>query len=114
MNEVTLEKFIRRMCLKKENLETFLSKRPQRAVEELQEELRLSLIHISIISKQSGCGEILDKVIKTDYWDIDAMADAIYSICTNPSRFQYLQEEGKKEVDGITSVSYTHLLRCLS
>ena len=30
----------------------------------------------SIISKQSGCGEILDKVIKTDYWDIHAMADA--------------------------------------
>ena len=47
-------------------------------------------------------GEILDKVIKTDYWDINAMADAIYSICTNPSLFQYLQEEGKKEVDGIT------------
>ena len=40
LNEVTLEKFIRRMCLKKENLETFLLKRPQRAVEELQEELR--------------------------------------------------------------------------
>ena len=56
----------------------------------------------SIISKQSGCGEILDKVIKTDYWDIHAMADAIYSICTNPSLFEYLQVEGKKEVDGIT------------
>lgn len=56
----------------------------------------------SIISKQSGCGEILDKVIKTDYWDIHAMADAIYSICMNPSLFHYLQEEGKKEVDGIT------------
>lgn len=56
----------------------------------------------SIISKQSGCGEILDKVIKTDYWDIHAMADAIYSICINPSLFRYLQEEGKKEVDGIT------------
>ena len=56
----------------------------------------------SIISKQSGCGEILDKVIKTDYWDIHAMADAIYSICTNPSLFQYLQEEGIKEVDEIT------------
>ena len=56
----------------------------------------------SIISKQSGCGEILDKVIKTDYWDINAMADAIYSICTNESLFKYLQEEGKKEVDGIT------------
>ncbi len=56
----------------------------------------------SIISKQSGCGEILDKVIKTDYWDIHAMADAIYSICTNQSLFNYLQEEGIKEVDEIT------------
>ena len=56
----------------------------------------------SIISKQSGCGEILNKVIKTDYWDIHAMADAIYSICTNQSLFEYLQKEGKAEVDGIT------------
>ena len=56
----------------------------------------------SIISKQSGCGEILDKVIKTDYWDIHAMADAIYSLCTNQSLFEYLRDEGKKEVDGIT------------
>ena len=56
----------------------------------------------SIISKQSGCGELLDKVIKTDYWDIHAMADAIHSLCTNPSLFEYLKEEGKKEVDGIT------------
>ena len=29
------------------------------------------------------------------------MADAIYSICMNPSLFHYLQEDGKKEVDGI-------------
>lgn len=56
----------------------------------------------SIISKQSGCGEILSKVIKVDYWDIYAMADAIYSICTNQSLFNYLQEEGIKEVAGIT------------
>ena len=56
----------------------------------------------SIISKQSGCGEILDKVIKVDYWDINAMADAIYSICTNPALFKYLQEEGIKEVNEIT------------
>ena len=56
----------------------------------------------SIISKQSGCAEILTKCIKTDYWDIHAMADAIYSICTYPSLFKYLQEEGKREVDGIT------------
>ena len=56
----------------------------------------------SIISKQSGCGEILENVIKVDYWDINAMADAIYSLCTNPGLFKYLQEEGKKEVDGMS------------
>ncbi|MCQ2110898.1 MAG: glycosyltransferase family 4 protein [Bacteroidaceae bacterium] len=56
----------------------------------------------TIISKQSGCAEILDKCIKTDYWDINAMADAIYSICTNPSLYEYLKVEGKKEVDAIT------------
>lgn len=56
----------------------------------------------SIISKQSGCAEILEKCIKTDYWDIDAMADAMYSLCTNPAFHSYLQAEGKNEVDGIT------------
>lgn len=56
----------------------------------------------TIISKQSGCAEILDKCIKVDYWDIHALADAIYSICSNPSLYRYLCEEGKKEVDSIT------------
>ena len=56
----------------------------------------------TIISKQSGCAEILDNCIKVDYWDIHALADAIYSICHNESLFKYLQEEGKREVDQIT------------
>ena len=56
----------------------------------------------TIISKQSGCAEILDNCIKVDYWDINAMADAIYSICHNESLFYYLSVEGKKEVDQIT------------
>ena len=55
----------------------------------------------SIISKQSGCAEILTNAIKTDYWDIDAMADAIYSIITYPAMYQQLKIEGKKEVDEI-------------
>ena len=41
----------------------------------------------TIISKQSGCAEILDNCIKVDYWDIHALADAIYSICHNDSLF---------------------------
>lgn len=55
----------------------------------------------TIISKQSGCAEILYNAIKIDYWDIDAMADAIYSIITYPSMYKFLKEEGKKEVDEI-------------
>ena len=56
----------------------------------------------SIISKQSGCAEILDNVIKTDYWDIDAMADAIHAIITYPAMFEQLQQEGIEEMKGIT------------
>ena len=55
----------------------------------------------SIISKQSGCAEILNNVIKTDFWDIDAMADAIYSIITYPAMYKQLKEEGLKEVNEI-------------
>lgn len=55
----------------------------------------------SIISKQSGCAEILNLVIKTDYWDIDAMADAIYSIITYPAMYKQLHDEGLTEVNGI-------------
>ena len=56
----------------------------------------------SIISWQSGCAEILTNCIKVDYWDIHALADAIYSICHNDSLFHFLQDEGKREVDQIT------------
>lgn len=56
----------------------------------------------SIISKQSGCAEILTNVIKTDYWDIDAMANAIYSIITYPAMHTQLKEAGLAEVNQIT------------
>jgi len=55
----------------------------------------------SIISYQSGCAEILSHVVKTDYWDIDAMADAIYSIVTNPAMYKSLHELGLEEVNNI-------------
>ncbi|MGM9803971.1 MAG: glycosyltransferase [Muribaculaceae bacterium] len=55
----------------------------------------------SIISKQSGCAEILENVIKVDYWDVNEMANAIYSIISYPSMFQQLHENGLEEVAGI-------------
>ena len=56
----------------------------------------------SIISKQSGCAEILTNVIKTDYWDIDAMADAINAIITYPALYNQLRRDGLDEVNRIT------------
>ncbi len=56
----------------------------------------------SIISKQSGCAEILQNVIKTDYWDIDAMADAIHSIISYPAMYETLKQQGMEELKGIT------------
>ena len=56
----------------------------------------------SIISKQSGCAEILDNVIKIDYWDIDAMADAIHAITSYPALYKQLREDGLEEVNRIT------------
>lgn len=55
----------------------------------------------SIISKQSGCAEILNHAIKTDYWDIDAMADAIYAIVKNPAMYNSLRDLGRDEVNNI-------------
>ena len=55
----------------------------------------------SIISKQSGCAEILQHAIKTDYWDIDAMADAIYAIVKYPAMYKSLRELGREEVNNI-------------
>lgn len=54
-----------------------------------------------IISKQSGVSEILKHAIKVDYWDIDALADAIYGIIKYDSLSRIFKEKGKEEVDNL-------------
>lgn len=56
----------------------------------------------SIISHQSGCAEILNYAVKVDYWDVDAMADAIYALITYPEMHTFLKAEGLREVNGLT------------
>jgi glycosyltransferase involved in cell wall biosynthesis len=51
-----------------------------------------------IISKQSGVAEILTHAVKTDFWDIDAMADAIYGILNYPALANMFIKNGKEEV----------------
>ena len=51
-----------------------------------------------IISKQSGVAEVLDYAVKVDYWDVDAMADAIYGLISYPSLNKMFAEKGLEEV----------------
>ena len=53
----------------------------------------------TIISNQSGVAEILKFAIKTDFWDVDAMADAIYGLLNYPSLSEMFRKYGKEEVD---------------
>jgi glycosyltransferase involved in cell wall biosynthesis len=52
-----------------------------------------------IISKQSGVAEVLTHAVKVDFWDIEAMADAIYGILTYPALSKMFVMNGKEEVE---------------
>lgn len=52
-----------------------------------------------IISLQSGVSELIKNVVKTDFWDVHAMADAVYGILKRKSLSSTLISEGKKEVN---------------
>jgi glycogen(starch) synthase len=54
-----------------------------------------------IISRQSGVSEILSHAVKIDFWDIDAMADAIYGILNYHGLSKYFRKYGKTEVDNL-------------
>ncbi len=55
----------------------------------------------TIISYQSGVSEILTHAVKTDFWDIHAMADAIYGLLSYPALSKMFKKYGKKEVDNL-------------
>jgi glycogen(starch) synthase len=54
-----------------------------------------------IISKQSGVAEVLDYALKVDYWDVDALSDAIYALITYPALAKMFAEKGLDEVTGL-------------
>ncbi len=54
-----------------------------------------------IISNQSGVAEVLDYAVKVDYWDVDAMADAIYGLVTYPALSEMFSKKGLEEVTGL-------------
>ena len=52
-----------------------------------------------IISKQSGVSEVIRNAIKVDYWDIHALADAVYGVLNYKSLAKILSSKGCKEVE---------------
>lgn len=54
-----------------------------------------------IISRQSGVSEILTSAIKIDFWDIEAMSNAICGILAYPSVSKMLSENGREETGHI-------------
>jgi glycosyltransferase involved in cell wall biosynthesis len=54
-----------------------------------------------IISKQSGVAEILTHAIKVDFWDTDALADAIYALITYNGISEMFRKYVRHEVDNL-------------
>ena len=55
----------------------------------------------TIISHQSGVAEVLDYAVKVNYWDVDAMADAIYGLISYPALAKMFSEKGMEEVNNL-------------
>lgn len=54
-----------------------------------------------VISKQSGVSEILNHALKVDFWDVEAMADAINGLLNYKSLSNFFKTFGKIEVDNL-------------
>lgn len=55
----------------------------------------------TIISKQSGVAEVLKYAIKVDFWDVNALADAMYGLLTYPALPAFAADRGREEVDSL-------------
>lgn len=55
-----------------------------------------------LISKQSGVSEVLTHVLKSDFWDIDDMADKIINVVESKGLHDTLGELGTKDVEHLT------------
>ncbi len=54
-----------------------------------------------IISEQSGVAEVLKNAIKVNFWDVDALADAMYGLLSYPVLSDSLKDKGMREVNSL-------------
>ena len=55
-----------------------------------------------LVSKQSGVSEVLTHVLKSDFWDVDDMADKILNVVGSRGLHDTLGELGSKDVEHVT------------
>ncbi len=55
-----------------------------------------------IVSKQSGVSEVLSSAIKIDFWDTDALANAINGLVLYPSLAKEIKRKGENNLRDLT------------
>lgn len=55
----------------------------------------------TIISYQSGVSEVVKHALKVNFWDTDALANAMYGLLKYPALAKEFKEKGKKEVNNL-------------
>ena len=66
-----------------------------------------------VISRQSGVSEVVDNALKVDYWDTDAMADAIYALLNYTSLKRSILKGSKEELKHLSWISAADKLKNL-
>lgn len=56
----------------------------------------------ALVSKQSGVSEVMNNILKVDFWDIDEMANIIASALDNPALLENLKYNSLKELNNIS------------
>jgi glycogen synthase len=64
-----------------------------------------------IISKQSGIGEILDHVIKIDFWDVDKLSESVSHVLTDVESTKDMIKMNRSTLDTINWSSAAKLVR---
>ncbi|QQR83740.1 glycosyltransferase family 4 protein [Candidatus Peregrinibacteria bacterium] len=55
-----------------------------------------------LISKQSGVSEIIKNALRTDFWDVDEMANQVLAVLNYPALRNTLKEHGEREVQKLS------------
>ena len=63
--------------------------------------LRSVVASNSCVIRLSGCAEILKYALKVDFWDVDAMSDAIYGLLQYPAISHFAVQNGYDEVNSL-------------